>query len=101
MACARSIRSPRTSLPLIAGELQCPFEQIQRSTRSSDLAYPDCQLTETEVTFDDDVVAEIVELSGGRPYYLQKLAYSLSMPQRQDESAGRSSPPPSSEHSPR
>jgi hypothetical protein len=32
-------------------------------------------LTETDVTFDDDVVAEIVELSGGRPYYLQKLAY--------------------------
>ena len=32
-------------------------------------------LGETEVTFDDDVVAELVELSGGRPYYLQKLAY--------------------------
>ncbi|HEX7951274.1 MAG TPA: AAA family ATPase [Candidatus Limnocylindrales bacterium] len=32
-------------------------------------------LTETGVTFDDEVVAEIVELSGGRPYYLQKLAY--------------------------
>jgi hypothetical protein len=32
-------------------------------------------LMETKVTFDDDVVAEIVELSGGRPYYLQKLAY--------------------------
>ncbi|NJD26847.1 MAG: hypothetical protein FIA92_00935 [Chloroflexi bacterium] len=32
-------------------------------------------LTGTEVTFNDDVVAEIVELSGGRPYYLQKLAY--------------------------
>lgn len=32
-------------------------------------------LTETDVTFDDDIVAEIVELSGGRPYYLQKLAY--------------------------
>lgn len=32
-------------------------------------------LAETDITFDDDVVAEIVELSGGRPYYLQKLAY--------------------------
>jgi hypothetical protein len=32
-------------------------------------------LAETDVTFDDQVVAEIVELSGGRPYYLQKLAY--------------------------
>jgi hypothetical protein len=32
-------------------------------------------LTEIDVTFDDDVVAEIVELSGGRPYYIQKLAY--------------------------
>jgi hypothetical protein len=32
-------------------------------------------LTETAVTFDDEVLAEIVELSGGRPYYLQKLAY--------------------------
>jgi len=32
-------------------------------------------LTETDVAFDDDIVAEIVELSGGRPYYLQKLAY--------------------------
>jgi hypothetical protein len=29
----------------------------------------------TDVTFADDVVREIVELSGGRPYYLQKLAY--------------------------
>lgn len=32
-------------------------------------------LAETEVMFDNEVVAEIVELSGGRPYYLQKLAY--------------------------
>jgi AAA ATPase-like protein len=32
-------------------------------------------LAETDVMFDADVVAEIVELSGGRPYYLQKLAY--------------------------
>jgi hypothetical protein len=32
-------------------------------------------LVETDVTFDEEVVAEIVELSGGRPYYLQKLAY--------------------------
>ena len=32
-------------------------------------------LVGTGVTFDDPVVAEIVELSGGRPYYLQKLAY--------------------------
>jgi hypothetical protein len=32
-------------------------------------------LTETGVTFEDDVIAEIVGLSGGRPYYLQKLAY--------------------------
>jgi len=32
-------------------------------------------LMDLNVTFDDDVVAEIVELSGGRPYYLQKLAY--------------------------
>jgi AAA ATPase-like protein len=32
-------------------------------------------LAETDVTFDSNVVAEIVELSGGRPYYLQKLAY--------------------------
>lgn len=32
-------------------------------------------LNETDVTFDDEVVSEIVELSGGRPYYLQKLAY--------------------------
>jgi hypothetical protein len=32
-------------------------------------------LAETEITFDDGVVTEIVELSGGRPYYLQKLAY--------------------------
>lgn len=32
-------------------------------------------LAETGVRFDSDVVAEIVELSGGRPYYLQKLAY--------------------------
>ena len=32
-------------------------------------------LTETQVTFDEQVVAEIVGLSGGRPYYLQKLAY--------------------------
>ena len=32
-------------------------------------------LTSTAVTFDPDVVSEIVRLSGGRPYYLQKLAY--------------------------
>jgi hypothetical protein len=32
-------------------------------------------LAGTGVTFDEPVVAEIVELSGGRPYYLQKLAY--------------------------
>ena len=32
-------------------------------------------LTETDIAFADEVVAEIVELSGGRPYYLQKLAY--------------------------
>lgn len=32
-------------------------------------------LAETDVTFDEEVVAEIVELYGGRPYYLQKLAY--------------------------
>ena len=32
-------------------------------------------LTTTAVTFDPDVVSEIVRLSGGRPYYLQKLAY--------------------------
>lgn len=32
-------------------------------------------LADTSVTFDDEVVAEIVELSSGRPYYLQKLAY--------------------------
>lgn len=32
-------------------------------------------LRESDVTFERDVVAEIVELSGGRPYYLQKLAY--------------------------
>jgi hypothetical protein len=32
-------------------------------------------LAETDVTFDDAVLAEIAELSGGRPYYLQKLAY--------------------------
>jgi hypothetical protein len=28
---------------------------------------------ETVVRFDSEVVAEIVELAGGRPYYLQKL----------------------------
>ena len=32
-------------------------------------------LAETGVAFESDVVAEIIELSGGRPYYLQKLAY--------------------------
>jgi AAA ATPase domain len=32
-------------------------------------------LEETSVQFDPDVVAEIVELAGGRPYYLQKLGY--------------------------
>ena len=32
-------------------------------------------LAGSEIRFDDDVVGEIVELSGGRPYYLQKLAY--------------------------
>ncbi|MFN8629554.1 MAG: AAA family ATPase [Chloroflexota bacterium] len=32
-------------------------------------------LADTGVTFDEDVVTEIGELSGGRPYYLQKLAY--------------------------
>jgi len=32
-------------------------------------------LAETDVTFDEDVVAEIIEAAGGRPYYLQKLAY--------------------------
>jgi hypothetical protein len=32
-------------------------------------------LAETEATFDEDVVAEIVEVAGGRPYYLQKLAF--------------------------
>lgn len=32
-------------------------------------------LVAASVRFDADVVAEIVELSGGRPYYLQKLAY--------------------------
>jgi len=32
-------------------------------------------LIRTDVTFDDDVVGEIVKLCGGRPYYLQKLAY--------------------------
>jgi hypothetical protein len=30
---------------------------------------------ETGVRFDPEVVAEIVDLAGGRPYYLQKLAY--------------------------
>jgi hypothetical protein len=32
-------------------------------------------IAETAVQFDPDVVAEIVELAGGRPYYLQKLGY--------------------------
>jgi hypothetical protein len=32
-------------------------------------------LAETRVRFDAEVVGQIVELSGGRPYYLQKLAY--------------------------
>ncbi len=32
-------------------------------------------LAETPVRFDAEVVGQIVELSGGRPYYLQKLAY--------------------------
>ena len=32
-------------------------------------------LVEAGVAFEDDVVSEIVELAGGRPYYLQKLAY--------------------------
>jgi hypothetical protein len=32
-------------------------------------------LEETSVRFDPEVVAEIVELAGGRPYYLQKLGY--------------------------
>jgi hypothetical protein len=32
-------------------------------------------LEETSVRFDPDVIAEIVELAGGRPYYLQKLGY--------------------------
>ncbi|MBI3745449.1 MAG: AAA family ATPase [Chloroflexi bacterium] len=32
-------------------------------------------LAGTGIRFDDAVLAEIVELSGGRPYYLQKLAY--------------------------
>jgi hypothetical protein len=32
-------------------------------------------LAESGVRFDDEVLPEIVELSGGRPYYLQKLAY--------------------------
>src|SRR5450759_2174390 len=30
---------------------------------------------ETAVQFDPEVVAEIVDLAGGRPYYLQKLGY--------------------------
>ena len=32
-------------------------------------------LEETAVRFDADVVAEIIDLAGGRPYYLQKLGY--------------------------
>ena len=32
-------------------------------------------LAETSVVFDDEVTRGIVELSGGRPYYVQKLAY--------------------------
>jgi hypothetical protein len=32
-------------------------------------------LAAASIRFDTDVVAEIVELSGGRPYYLKKLAY--------------------------
>ena len=32
-------------------------------------------LEETVVRFDPEVVAEIVDLAGGRPYYLQKLSY--------------------------
>jgi hypothetical protein len=32
-------------------------------------------IRDTQVRFDPEVVTEIVELSGGRPYYLQKLAY--------------------------
>ena len=32
-------------------------------------------LGNTGIRFDPDVIAEIAELSGGRPYYLQKLAY--------------------------
>ena len=32
-------------------------------------------LADTPVRFDAEVVGQIVELSGGRPYYLQKLAY--------------------------
>ncbi len=32
-------------------------------------------LEETAIRFDAEVVAEIVDLAGGRPYYLQKLAY--------------------------
>ena len=32
-------------------------------------------LETTAVTFDPDVVSEVVRLAGGRPYYLQKLAY--------------------------
>ena len=32
-------------------------------------------LVETDITFDDHLIAEMVELAGGRPCYLQKLAY--------------------------
>ena len=53
------------------------------------------------VRFDDEVVAEIVELSGGRPYYLQKLAYFAFDAATVDASRRRSLQSPSSAPSPR
>ncbi|MCZ7538186.1 MAG: hypothetical protein M5T61_21105 [Acidimicrobiia bacterium] len=53
-------------------------------------------LAETDVTFDDEVVNEIVELSGGRPYYVQKLAYFAFDAAEGHTLTGRNSRRPSS-----
>jgi len=60
--------------PRAARSLLEPITLGALNAEASTRAIPE-PLAATSVRFDTAVVAEIVELSGGRPYYLQKLAY--------------------------
>jgi hypothetical protein len=58
--------------PLIRFFEPLPLGPLDRDAAARAISDP---LRESKVSFDPEVIAEIVQLSGGRPYYLQKLAY--------------------------